>query len=218
MVGHLRSCSKGSSRIRIARRRACRCSTPGGAPPVARGVERRSRRDYPRSTASTSSSRPRSQRTPDAVAVVRGDRSLTYRELESPRQPARARAAQRGVGPEVLVGVCLERSLELVVALLGVLKAGGAYVPLDPEYPKDRLAFMLEDAQASGAADAGARRWTLAAARAQVLRLDRVDRTCRASRTTARPRWRSRPSTARLRDLHLGLDRAAQGGDERAPR
>lgn len=53
-----------------------------------------------------------------------------------------------GVGPEVLVGVCVERSIEMIVGLLGILKASGAYVPLDPEYPKDRVAFMMEDAKA----------------------------------------------------------------------
>ena len=90
-------------------------------------------------------------RTPDAVALVDGSRgeALTYAELERPGQPAGAAAcAALGVGPDVLVGVCAERSLELVVALLGVLKAGGAYVPLDPDYPAERLAFMLEDAAA----------------------------------------------------------------------
>ena len=51
------------------------------------------------------------------------------------------------MGPEVLVGLCVERSLEMVIGLLGILKAGGAYVPLDPQYPKERLAFMLQDAQ-----------------------------------------------------------------------
>ena len=51
------------------------------------------------------------------------------------------------MGPEVLVGICVERSMEMVVGLLGILKAGGAYVPLDPSYPKERLAFMLADAQ-----------------------------------------------------------------------
>src|SRR5262249_25070660 len=60
------------------------------------------------------------------------------------------RLAAQGVGPDVLVGVCMERSLELVVALLGVLKAGGAYVPLDPDYPSERLAFMLQDAAPAG--------------------------------------------------------------------
>ncbi|PKD39447.1 hypothetical protein CWO84_15380, partial [Methylomonas sp. Kb3] len=52
----------------------------------------------------------------------------------------------QGVGPDVLVGICIERSLEMVIGLLGILKAGGAYLPLDPQYPEDRLAFMLDDA------------------------------------------------------------------------
>src|SRR5947209_20027199 len=85
-------------------------------------------------------------RTPDAVAVVCGGESLTYGELER-RANGLAHHLQRlGVGPEVLVGIALERSSEMVVGLLAVLKAGGAYVPLDPSYPAERLAFMREDA------------------------------------------------------------------------
>jgi len=85
------------------------------------------------------------RRTPQAAAVVFRDRSLTYQELEC-RSNQLARYLQaRGVGPEVCVGLCLERSLEMMVALLGVWKAGGAYVPLDPHYPPERLAFMLQD-------------------------------------------------------------------------
>jgi non-ribosomal peptide synthetase component F len=87
------------------------------------------------------------ERSPDAVAVVFEDEQLTYQELNS-RANKIARYLQKlGVGPEVLVGICVERSLEMVVGLLGILKAGGAYVPLDPAYPKQRLAFMLRDAQ-----------------------------------------------------------------------
>jgi amino acid adenylation domain-containing protein len=87
------------------------------------------------------------ERTPEAIAVVFEDQRLTYRELDK-RANQLARHLQKvGVGPETLVGICVERSLEVVIALLGILKAGGAYVPLDPQYPKERLAFMLEDAQ-----------------------------------------------------------------------
>ena len=86
--------------------------------------------------------------TPDAIAVISEGSQLTYQELDM-RADQLARHLQRlGVAPEVLVGVCLERSLELVVALLGILKAGGAYIPLDPGYPAERLAFMLLQSQA----------------------------------------------------------------------
>ena len=89
------------------------------------------------------------ERTPDAVAVVYKDEQLTYRELNS-RANQLARYLQKlGVGPEVLVGICVERSLEMVVGLLGILKASGAYVPLDPAYPQERVAFMLKNAQVS---------------------------------------------------------------------
>ncbi|MEA2599254.1 MAG: hypothetical protein QOF89_246, partial [Acidobacteriota bacterium] len=85
-------------------------------------------------------------RTPDAVAVVFGGESLTYRQLDRRANGLALRLLELGVGPEVRVGIALERSLEMVVALLGVLKAGGSYVPLDPSYPAERLAFMREDA------------------------------------------------------------------------
>ncbi|MFZ5918976.1 MAG: amino acid adenylation domain-containing protein [Chloroflexota bacterium] len=85
-------------------------------------------------------------REPEAAAVVFGDESLTYAELNR-RANRLAHYLQRlGVRPETLVGICTERSIEMIVGILGVLKAGGAYVPLDPAYPTERLAFMLEDA------------------------------------------------------------------------
>ncbi len=86
--------------------------------------------------------------TPDAVAVVFQDEQLTYRELNKKANQLAHYLRTLGVGPEVLVGVCVERSLEMVIALLAVLKAGGAYVPLDPAYPQERLAYMLVDSQA----------------------------------------------------------------------
>jgi amino acid adenylation domain-containing protein len=87
------------------------------------------------------------ERTPEAVAVAFGTESLTYRELNRRANQLAHDLRRRGVGPEVLVGVCVERSLEMVVALLAVLKAGGAYVPVDPAYPAERIAYMLADAQ-----------------------------------------------------------------------
>ena len=86
---------------------------------------------------------------PDDDAVVFEQESLTYRQLNTRANVLAHYLQAWGVGPEVLVGICMERSLEMVVGLLGILKAGGAYVPLDPAYPTDRLAFMLEDTQIS---------------------------------------------------------------------
>jgi amino acid adenylation domain-containing protein len=87
------------------------------------------------------------ERTPDAVAVVFGKESLKYKELNRRANRLAHRLADLGVGPETLVGLCVERCLEMVIGILGILKAGGAYVPLDPVYPRERLGFMLEDAR-----------------------------------------------------------------------
>ena len=85
---------------------------------------------------------------PEEVAAICGSQQLTYRQLNERANQLAHYLQLLGVGPETRVGVCLERSLNLVVSLLGIAKAGGAYVPLDPAYPQERLAFMLEDAQA----------------------------------------------------------------------
>jgi amino acid adenylation domain-containing protein/thioester reductase-like protein len=87
--------------------------------------------------------------TPDAIAAVFEDKQLTYHELNCRANQLAHHLQSLGVGPEVLVGICLERSLEMLIGLLGILKAGGAYVPLDPAFPLERLAFVLEDAQVS---------------------------------------------------------------------
>ncbi len=89
------------------------------------------------------------ERTPEAVAVVFKQENLTYRELNCRANQLAHYLQTLGVKPDVLVGICIERSVEMVVSLLGILKAGGAYVPLDPEYPTERLSFMLGDAQVS---------------------------------------------------------------------
>ena len=87
-------------------------------------------------------------RSPDAVALVFEDQALSYGELDERANRLAHYLRGLGVGPEVVVGLCLERSTEMVVALLAILKAGGAYLPLDPDYPASRLQFMAEDAAA----------------------------------------------------------------------
>jgi amino acid adenylation domain-containing protein len=95
-------------------------------------------------------------KTPEATAVVYEEQSLTYAELNRLANQLAHLLRERGVGPEVIVGICVERSLEMVVGLLGILKAGGAYLPLDPSHPGERLGFMLEDAQPLCVITAGA--------------------------------------------------------------
>lgn len=89
------------------------------------------------------------ERTPDAIAVVFENEYLTYRELNKKANYLASYLQKIGISPEFLVGIYVDRSLEMMVGLLGILKAGGAYVPLDPAYPPERLAFMLEDAKIS---------------------------------------------------------------------
>lgn len=89
------------------------------------------------------------RRTPHEIAALFDEEQLTYRELDQRADRLARRLRSLGVGPEVRVGLCMGRSLQAMIGLLAVLKAGGAYVPLDPAFPKERLAFMLEDAQIS---------------------------------------------------------------------
>ena len=101
--------------------------------------------DYPRDKCVHQLFEEQVERTPDAIAVVFEDQQLTYRELNERANQLAHYLIGMGVVPETLVGLCVERSAELVVSILGILKAGGAYVPLDADYPPQRLEFMLGD-------------------------------------------------------------------------
>jgi amino acid adenylation domain-containing protein len=90
------------------------------------------------------------ERVPDAIAVVSEQQCLTYTELNHSANRLANHLRELGIGPDARVGVGVEPSLEMIIGLLGILKAGGAYVPLDPEYPKERLAFMMADAEVKG--------------------------------------------------------------------
>jgi amino acid adenylation domain-containing protein len=108
----------------------------------------RTRRNYPPSRFVHELFEDQVEETPDAIAVVFEDKQLTYRELNQSANRLAHDLRQRGVRPDTVVALCMERSIAIVVAILGVLKAGGAYVPIDPESPAERRQFMLDDAQA----------------------------------------------------------------------
>ncbi|HKP51512.1 MAG TPA: amino acid adenylation domain-containing protein [Chloroflexia bacterium] len=130
--------------------------TPVSQLPILTESERRTllvewndtRNDYPRELCVHQLFAAQANRTPDKVALVYGKQKLTYRELSERANKLAHYLRTLGVGPDTLVGICVERSIEMVVGVLGVLKAGGAYVPLDPTYPKERLAYMVEDSGA----------------------------------------------------------------------
>jgi amino acid adenylation domain-containing protein len=102
-------------------------------------------RDYPRDACIHHLFEAQAQKTPGAAAVAFEGRSLTYSELDHKANQLARRLRRLGVGPDVPVALCIDRSIEIVLAMLGVLKAGGAYVPLEPAQPQQRLTFMLED-------------------------------------------------------------------------
>ncbi|MCY0997072.1 amino acid adenylation domain-containing protein [Myxococcus sp. MISCRS1] len=105
--------------------------------------------DFPRDVCVHELFSRQAARTPDAIAVSYGGQDLTYRELDARSNQLAHHLRSLGVGPEVLVGLCVERSVDLVVSMLGILKAGGAYLPLEASYPTERLAFMLQDSRVS---------------------------------------------------------------------
>ncbi len=113
-------------------------------------------------------------KTPDLPAITFEGETLSYRALDARSSKLAHALRARGVGPDVLVGVCLDRSIEMVVALHGVLKAGGAYVPLDPSYPRDRLAFMLEDASPRVILSSASASAALPPSGAEIVLLDRA--------------------------------------------
>jgi amino acid adenylation domain-containing protein len=128
--------------------------------------------DYPRDALVHELFEAEVDRAPGAVAVVFEGEALSYRELDARANRLARLLRARGVGPDDRVGVLLERSARLVVALLAIAKAGGAYVPLDPSYPRDRLAYVLEDARARALVTEGALAEGLPVGDADVVRLD----------------------------------------------
>src|SRR5262249_2887417 len=130
--------------------------------------------EYPREKLVHELFEEQAEKTPEAVAIVFEDTILSYGELNRRANQLAHYLRRSGVGPELRIGVCLDRSAELVVALLGILKAGGVYVPLDPHYPAERLAYMLDDAQAATVLTQAAMEEKLPKSRADLIRLDEV--------------------------------------------
>jgi amino acid adenylation domain-containing protein len=102
-------------------------------------------REYPAGKTLSDLFEEQVEKTPQSVAVVYENEQLTYQELNERSNQLAHYLREKGVGPEVIVGICVNRSLEMAIGILGVLKAGGAYLPIDPEYPKDRIRYMIED-------------------------------------------------------------------------
>lgn len=124
-------------------------SVPNGKAPFPPGAWNETARPYPDDVCLHELVEAQVVRHADAVAVVLDDRSLSYAQLNQHANRLARELRERGVGPESVVGVCLERSFELVIALFAVLKAGGAYLPVDPDYPRARIESMLSDARVS---------------------------------------------------------------------
>ncbi len=156
-------------------------------------------------------------RSPAAVAVVHEDRALSYRELDARSSRLAHHLRALGVGPEAVVGLCVERSPEMIVGLLGILKAGGAYLPLDPDYPAERLAFMLADAGAAVLVTQAALPARLPAHAAATVRLD-ADWPAIARHPEHAPDLTLDPHNHRLRHLHVGIHRHAKGRRGHPPR
>ena len=155
-------------------------------------------------------------RTPDAVAVVFEDRTLTYAALDAHANRLAHHLQGLGVGPETVVGLCVERSPEMVIGLLGILKAGGAYLPLDAGYPRERLEFMLADAGVAVLVTQSALVDRLPVSASEPHRSARCRRIGDRAPARHRAAARHRSAPPGLRHLHLGLDRRAQGRCRRA--
>ena len=148
MMGHLAPWPRGDRESATRSGRLSRCY-PGEAACCSsargRGGRRHGPAHLPADACLHEVFAPQARPTPDALAVTLDAQALTYRELDERSTMLALYLQQQGVKPESLVGISMERSLDMIVGILGILKAGGAYVPLDPDYPRDRLAYMIRD-------------------------------------------------------------------------
>ena len=155
-------------------------------------------------------------RTPDAVAVACEDKSITYRQLDDAANRLANHLRTLGVKPDQPVGVHVERSIELVIATLGVLKAGGAYVPLDPAYPVDRVALMIEDSGLKVVVTQSSLLAGVSSSGVQTVALD-AQAEALGKLNAARPAPAAKPENLAYIIYTSGSHRQAQGRDDRAP-
>ncbi|HST59374.1 MAG TPA: amino acid adenylation domain-containing protein, partial [Longimicrobium sp.] len=148
----------------------------------------RTEADYPADVCIHQLIAEQAARTPEAIAVVFADDALTYAELDARANRLARHIVSLGAGPEAFVGICLDRSAEMVVAMLAVLKSGAAYLPLDPSYPADRLAYMLEDSGAPLLITQNALRGLLPADGVRIVSIDaEADASAIAAKSTDAP-------------------------------
>ena len=148
---------------------------------------------YPQGQCIHSLFEEQAQRTPDELAIIHGNQHLTYAELDQRANRLATTLRQQGIGPESLVALYMERSLDMLTGILGILKAGGAYVPLDPAYPANRVAYILDDCQATVVVTQQHLRNRLPAHNAHVLCIEEIQA------TTSEPELLA--SKARVNDL-----------------
>ena len=177
--------------------------------------------DYPRDRTVVDLFEAQVSANPDGVALVYEGEELSYGALNARANGVARRLIGEGIGPDRLVGICVERSFEMVAGLLGVLKAGGAYVPLDPDYPEDRLSFMLSDSgadivltQARLCEEGGALSGLLSGYGGTTLCLD--DAAAFEGGECRQPRPPGVAGRSGLCDLYLRLNRQTQGRHGRA--
>ncbi len=173
--------------------------------------------DYPRNRCLHQLLADRAQCSPNSIAVECDGKSLTYAELDGRSNQLAHYLQRQGIGAESLVGLCVDRSVEMVVALLGILKAGGAYVPLDPAYPSDRIKYVLDDARVGLLLTAAVLACFLARTAAESVCLDPEWR-CIPGRRIQRPRkLRSNARESGLRHLYVRINGQAKGCATGAP-
>ena len=176
----------------------------------------RTEADYPRDATIADLFAQQVACTPDAIAVAAGNRQLSYRELENRSNHLARQLQSLGVKPDTLVGLAVERSEALVVSLLAILKSGAAYVPLDARYPKDRLAWIIEDSQMQVLVTTPETRQQLPLSGRSLTAVDAGTSAVETQSHSIRP-FRCNQRQSCVCDLHLRFHRQTERCNDRKP-